>query len=138
MGMPGWLARWRNQEHNESQLDLFGGSQTLVPHQRVDGAIVNRDLQTEISNRGGTQQTHAKVNAIVTQNTLGCTVKELYDETGSKTGNRAALPAEAQKALIVGDIASQSQMEKDDAQGDRQICQSADVGSKAARKLFPW
>jgi len=134
----GWLKRWQEQPKEESQLDLFGEGQALTPRQRVDGAIVNQDLQQEIAERGGDKITHAKVNTIVTKNTLGCSVPELYEGTGAKKSDRASLPAEAQKALIVGDIAAHSQIQKDDAQGDGQICKAADTGSKAARKLFPW
>jgi len=75
----GWLSRWKEQHKEESQLDLFGEGQALTPRQRVDGAIVNRDLQQEIAERGGEKRTHAKVNMIVTQNALGCSVQELYD-----------------------------------------------------------
>ena len=41
----GWLSRWKEQHKEESQLDLFGEGQALTPRQRVDGAIVNQDLQ---------------------------------------------------------------------------------------------
>jgi len=41
----GWLNRWKEQPQEESQLDLFGEGQALTPRQRVDGAIVNQDLQ---------------------------------------------------------------------------------------------
>ncbi|MBD1853411.1 hypothetical protein H6F87_26215 [Cyanobacteria bacterium FACHB-502] len=134
----GWLDRYKQQPKDQTQLDLFGEGQALTPYHRVDGATVQQELQSEVKQRGGTGKTHAQVNAIVTRNVLDCDPADLYAETGGVPNDRASLPEEAQSALIVGDVAARYQMQRDDAQGHKQILDSANKGAKIARKLFPW
>lgn len=133
-----WLKRHKEQPKEQTQLDLFGQGQALTPYHRVDGATVQQGLQSEVKQRGGNAKTHAQVNAIVTRNVLGCEPADLYAETGGVPNDRASLPEEAQSALIVGDVAVRYQIQEDDAQGHKQILNSADRGSRNARKLFPW
>ena len=47
-----WLAE-NQEEPKQAQMDLFGDSQTLAPHERVDGAITNKDLNKTIQSKGG-------------------------------------------------------------------------------------
>ena len=134
----GWLDRYKQQPKDQTQLDLFGEGQALTPYERVDGATVNRALQSEIKQRGGTKKTHEVVNARVTRNMLGCTPSELYEETGGVPNDRRSLPAEAQEALMTGDVAARHEIVNSDAQGHSAIIEASDRGSKKARKLFPW
>jgi len=133
----GWLDRWREQP-KDTQLDLLGENKALVQQQRLTGAISNNLLKDEIDQRGGTQQTQAAVNAIVTVEMLGCTPKQLYKATGGKPTKRDTLPLEAQEALQTGDIAARHEIVETDAQGDQALKEAAYRGSKRARKLFPW
>lgn len=133
----GWLDRWKEQP-KDTQLDLLGEDQALVQQQRLTGAISNKLLAKEVKQRGGTKKTHAAINAIVTQEMLGCDTEQLYETTGGRPGHRDTLPLEAQEALQVGDVAARHEMVSSDAQGDLQLKAAARRGCKPARKLFPW
>jgi hypothetical protein len=134
----GFLTWWNNQPKDE-QLSLLGDtSEPLVQQQRVDNAVTQKALQSEVHARGGDKLTSKIVNATITSNMLDCSVDQLYRETGGKRGNRATLPAEAQEALMTGDIIARHEIVGQDAHGHQQILDAADTGSRKARKLFPW
>jgi hypothetical protein len=134
----GWLEHWR-QNSEVSQPDLLTGEITPVPSKdgRYSGVTANKRLQKEIKARGGDRDTHAQVNAIVTEGMLGCSPKELNDATGYR-GDRSNLPTDAQEALTVGDVAARRRIEDNNAQGPTQLKQSASEGVDDVRGLFPW
>jgi len=71
-------------------------------------------------------------------------VKDLYRETGGKRGDRTTLPAEAQKAYMVGetvathDLKQAGKFDGNQQQVNRQIEGTVKDSSKKVRKLFPW
>ncbi|MGD1950349.1 MAG: hypothetical protein ACFB14_11980 [Leptolyngbyaceae cyanobacterium] len=134
----GFLDFFRERPSEESQLDMFGQSQGLIKTDEPSRRIAQQDLQQKVKKRGGNDRTHATVNRKVTQNMLGHSPRELYEGLELPLNDRRNLPKEAKEALMVGDIAARNQIEADDAMGHQQIVQSADKGSKKAKKIFPF
>lgn len=58
MGFINWLRN--NTDDSDSQLDLFGNSQPLTRHERVDSATVHRDFQQAIKDSGGSDKTYPR------------------------------------------------------------------------------
>jgi hypothetical protein len=134
MGLLDWFSGKRSED---TQLNVFGGSDDIVNTSEPSRKLANQKLHDEIKSRGGTRQTHAATNRIVTENMTGHGPSELYEGLGIKP-DRSLLPTEAKEALTVGDIAAKNQIQQDDAKGHEQIVDSVDKGTKKARKLFPW
>ncbi|MGG6298277.1 hypothetical protein ACQ4M4_28260 [Leptolyngbya sp. AN02str] len=134
----GWLDHWR-QNSEVSQPDLLTGEITPVPSKdgRYTGVTANKRLKDELKARGAEKQTYREVNTIVTQGMLGCSPRELDEATGYDS-DRSKLPADAQEALTVGDIAARRRIEDNDAQGPSQLKQSASEGISEVRGLFSW
>jgi len=136
MAKRGYIQHWNNQEHEETQVTLFGGSQPLVQSDEPGRVAANKALQREVQSRGGNEATHAEVNRVVAKNVLGHSVKEVCDHVG--VDNRSQLPTPAKEALMVGDIAARNQIQADDARGHEGVVESAQKGSQKARNVFSW
>jgi hypothetical protein len=141
VGFLKWLEN--NAEDLDTQLDLFGNSQKLRQHERVDGAIVNRDFNNAIQRAGGSNKAYARAVKAETPELFDCGIDELYDRTGGSQGNRSTLPKEAQKAYIVSETLAThrlndrsyagTQKQKDDA-----IVNDVKDTAKDVRKWLPW
>lgn len=137
-----WLAG-KQEEPEESQLDIFGGSQGLTKRERVDGAVVNKDFNQEIKNKGGSERTYPRATEALAEELFDVGSKELYKATEGKRNDRSTLPKEAQKAFIVGEIVATHDLRDKEIQGnqqqrDSQIVESVRDSGKKARGLFPW
>ena len=113
---------------------------------RVDGATVNRRFTQTIKDNGGGPQSYKKAIRAETQELFGCTVRELYEQTGGKFRDRSTLPQPAQEAYMVnealaayeleryiGTIGGETQEEVDD-----QIIGLVKQQSKQTRERLPW
>ena len=137
-----WLAG-NQEEPEQSQIELFGGSQPLTPHERVDGAMVNKDLNKTIKNKGGSKDVYAKSAEALTQELFDVGTDELYERTGGQKNDRSSLPKPAQKAFIVGEIKADIDLKDKEVQGNatqknEQIVDSVRNSGREARKWFPW
>jgi hypothetical protein len=124
-------------------MDLFGGSQALTPHERVDGAIVNRDLNKTIKNKGGSKDVYAKSAEALSRELFDVGSEELYERTGGRKNDRSSLPKPAQKAFMVGEIKADLDLQQKDIKGEpvqrnKEIVDSVRESGKEARKWFPW
>jgi hypothetical protein len=140
-----FLAWFKNnpEEAAESQLELFGSSQALTKHERVDGATVRKDFNQAIKDSGGDREAQAKSTVAMTEELFGCKPKTLYEQTGGKEGSRSTLPKEAQKAYIVGETVATHDLKAKEITGsqqqkNQQIVDSVRDSGKKARRLFPW
>lgn len=136
----------------ESQLDFFGQATDVTqsgkkkkkgaiqPQQntRVDRAKVQQDLQAEVQNRGGGEETYRAVNSVTVYNTFGCGPRELYKETGGKFPDRDTLPEIAQKALLHADLRSTWDLQSSEAEGHDEIVEVVDRSTKESRQVLPW
>jgi ubiquitin C-terminal hydrolase len=124
-------------------MDLFGGSQALTPHQRVDGATVNQDFNKSIKRVGGSNNAYGRAVQAETQELFDCDVDQLYNATGGRKGDRSTLPKEVQKAYVVNESLSThrlngteykgSQKQKDDA-----IVEDVQDTATRVRQWLPW
>lgn len=143
MGFLNWFS---NQEPEESQIDLFGNSQALTPHERVDGATVKKDFDKAIKDCGGSKQAHANAVEAETRELFGCGTKELYEGTGGKRGDRSSLPADAQKAYIVTETVATNRLNRDrnsidvgsQSYVDEKIVDTVRDTAKETKGFFPW
>lgn len=124
-------------------MELFGGSQALTPHERVDGATVRKDLTNTIQGKGGSLKAHRDATIAMSEELFDMKPNELYDATGGKRNDRSTLPKEAQKAFIVGETVANHDLKAknisgNQAQRDQQITNSVRDSGKKARGLFPW
>lgn len=118
MGFLQWLAG--NQEEPEaSQMELFGGSQALAPHERVDGATVRKDLTNTIQGKGGSLKAHRDATIAMSKELFDMKPNELYDATGGKRNDRSTLPKEAQKAFIVGETVANHDLKAKNISGNQ-------------------
>jgi hypothetical protein len=143
-----FLNWWKNnKEETDSQLNLFGSSQSLTPHERVDGAIVHKDFQKAIKDSGGSKDAYPQAVKAETRELFDCGVDELYEQTGGKKGNRSTLPKEAQKAYIASEIRATYELNdldrsdchhSDSDEHDRQIVATVREAAQETRKWLPW
>jgi hypothetical protein len=131
-----WLKHYRQRNDTNLQETLFDKSEIILDSKEPSRAQAQKDLQAEVKGRGGNAQTHMDVNRTVGSNMLGQPVNEVCGELGVK--DRSKLPIQAKEALQMGDVAAREQMIKDNAQGHKEIVESADKGSKKARRLYSW
>ena len=113
----GFLNFWQEEkssyEEQASQLDLSGNSQQLTSRRkRVDGAIVNRRFNKAISDNGGDEEAHRQSAIAETDELFGCSVRELYQATGGKRGDRSTLPQPAQEAYMVNESLTAHELER--------------------------
>lgn len=137
----GFLSYWKGRPKDEVQGDLFKPPEEgdeIVDRGEPTRLTSYHRLHGELKRRGADNRTHAQINHLQNVELLGDDHRELYDELGLTTGQRAKLPKEAKEALMVGDIAAFHQIMLDDAQGSSQLVESSYKGFKRARKLFPW
>jgi hypothetical protein len=133
-----------NQDEPENlQLDIFGGSSALAPHERVDGAIVNKDLNQTIKQKGGSGTVYADSAEAMSQELFGMGTSQLYESTGGTKNKRNTLPKEAQKAFIAGEIKADYDLRSKDIRGSQrqkneQIVESVQESGKSVRKWLPW
>lgn len=142
MGFLKWLAD-NPEESEESQLTLFGNSQPLTKQQRLDSAIVNRDFNQVIEQKGGSDRAYPKAANAMTQELFDMNARDLYEATDGKLNDRSTLPKSAQKAFTATEIRAGYELEAKDIQGsqrqkDQQIVESVRQSSKANRKWLPW
>ncbi|NJN32023.1 MAG: hypothetical protein HC824_17580 [Synechococcales cyanobacterium RM1_1_8] len=137
----GFLRYWKDRPAEEMQGNLLqpsGEGEILIDRGEPSRLTSYHRLHGELKKRGADNRTHAQINHLQNIEILGDDHRELYDELGLTTGQRAKLPKEAKEALMVGDIAAFHQIMKDDAQGSSALVESSYKGFKQARKLFPW
>jgi len=140
MGFLSWLAG--REKSTDSQLNLFGDSQPLTQHERVDGAIVNKDLNKEIKAKGGSEAAYPRVAETITEEMFDMSSRELYKATGGKINRRETLPKEAQQAFIAAelrvthDLKSSEIHTTDQNEIDTQIDETARVGSRETRNWW--
>ena len=146
-----WQWLQNNQEKPETkQLSLNLGNQNQsnkplpIKHQKVDGAIVNRDFRKAIHHKGGDEQCQIDSSVAMSQELFDTNPRQLYKQAGGKAYQRSTLPKEAQKAFIVGEtIATHDLNEKEilkqsQHELNREITNTVRNSGKKARKLFPW
>lgn len=108
-----WKSEAPNQEETASQLDLTGNSQALIsPRKRVDGALVNRRFNGSIKENGGAGEVYEQAAVTQTKELFGCTVNNLYRETGGKKGRRDTLPQPAQEAYMVNESLAANELDR--------------------------
>jgi len=141
----GFLSWWQNNNTEDQQLSLTGESHSLARHERVDGAIVNKDFQKSVKNVGGTKATHREAVETETEELFGCGTAKLYQETGGRKGDRSSLPKEAQTAYIANEIratyeldAASDSYSHDPDERHGQIVEQVKATSKQTRKWLPW
>lgn len=79
----------------------------------------------------------------MTRELFDCEVKDLYEQTGGKKGDRSTLPRDAQTAYGVSETIARHDLNQTDISGnqqqrDTQIVDTVTDSSKRVRKLFPW
>jgi hypothetical protein len=143
----GFLNWWKNNaDESDSQLDLFGGSQKLSKHQRVDVATVHQDFTKAIKDSGGSRKAYPRAIQAETQELFDCDVDELYLQTGGKKGERSTLPKEAQKAYMVNETISAHRLDSEvkehnsdtQQQKDDRIVETVRDSAENVRKWMPW
>lgn len=141
----GFLSWWQNNNTEDQQLSLTGESHSLARHERVDGAIVNKDFQKSVKNASGSDKTYPEVIRVETEELFDCTVEELYASTNSRKGNRSSLPKEAQTAYIANEIratyeldAASDSYSHDPDERHGQTVEQVKATSKQTRKWLPW
>jgi hypothetical protein len=141
-----FLKGWQNNqpETEASQLDLFGNSQALTTHEVVDIRTSTKDLNDALKRKGGDRDCFINTAIAITEETLGCTPKELYKATDSKENDRTSLPKDAQKALIsaqtVVTYAIDTHPVKSTAQEsiNTELTDKSRQVSQEHRRLLPW
>jgi len=124
-------------------MDLFGDSQTLAPHERVDGAITNKDLNKTIQSKGGIGKVYQESTDALSEALFDVESRTLYEATGGTPGKRNTLPKEAQKAFIAGEIRADHDLRGKEIQGgaqqrNEQIVDSVRESGKQTRRWLPW
>ena len=113
---------------------------------RVDGATVNRRFTKTIKDNGGGPQSYKKAIRAETKELFGCTVRELYEQTGGKFRDRSTLPQPAQEAYMVNESLSANELERmhgtiggeSQDEVDERIIGVVREQSKQTRKWLPW
>ena len=113
---------------------------------RVDGATVNRRFTKTIKDNGGGPQSYKKAIRAETKELFGCTVRELYEQTGGKFRDRSTLPQPAQEAYMVNESLAANELERHigtiggetQEEVDEQIIGVVRDQSKRTRKWLPW
>ena len=138
---------WQNnKEETDSQLSLLGESQSLMRHERVDSATVNKDFTQAIQQAGGSSRAYPRAVRAETERLFDCTVDELYEETGGRKGDRSTLPKEAQKAYMVSETLASHRLKRNlegnnqgvQRQRDAQIVETVKDTATNVRKWLPW
>ncbi len=96
-----------------------------------------------MQNKGGDGRTQADSTVRMTQKVFGCNPEELYQETGSRQGDRSSLPVDAQTAYIVAETAATHDLKAKEIKGTRQerhqqIVETVEESSDKVKGLFPW
>ena len=122
---------------------MFGDSKELKRYQRVDGAIVNKDLNWTIQSKGGTGRVFYRSAEAMSESLFDMNTDKLYETTGGKKNRRETLPKEAQKAFIVGETVANFELKDKEIEGstsqkNQQIVESISSSGKKARRLLPW
>lgn len=144
MGFLNWFQD--NKEDSDSQMTLFGDSQPLTQHERVDGATVNKDFNKAIQDSGGSDRAYSRAIRAETQELFDCGVDELYEGTGGKKGDRSSLPKEAQKAYMASETLSTHRLNGDlkdtpsssQKQRDDEIVETVRDTAEHVRRWLPW
>ncbi|NEQ51432.1 MAG: hypothetical protein F6K11_15040 [Leptolyngbya sp. SIO3F4] len=112
----------------------------------MDGALVNRRFNTSIKENGGAGDVYEQAAVAQTKELFGCTVNELYRETGGKKGRRDTLPQPAQEAYMVNESLAANELDRQigtiggESQDEvnSRILASVEQTSKQTRKWLPW
>lgn len=96
-----------------------------------------------MQNKGGDGRTQADSTVRMTQKVFGCNPEELYQETGSRQGDRSSLPVDAQTAYIVAETTATHDLKAKEIKGTRQerhqqIVETVEESSDKVKGLFPW
>ena len=147
----GFLDFWKNEkdrlEPSDSQLDLLGNSQELGPQRkRFTGAMAFRRFTDTIKANGGDEKAYIEAVVTETDELFGCTVADLYKETGAKRNRRDTLPHEVQQAYTVNESLSAYELERMEGTigGENQTEVNNKINavvreqSKQPRKWLPW
>jgi hypothetical protein len=144
MGFLNWHKQRQNEEPSTGeQLGLFGDSQNLLERTRSSGLTVRKRFTAKIQEKGGDARTQAAATEALTQEVLGCSTGELYEQVGATPNKRETLPEVAQEALMVGEVVSIHDLDRIEVLGDKKqqgkaIVQSVRESGKKAKRLFPW
>jgi hypothetical protein len=141
-----FLKWWENNqpEPEALQLDLFGNSQDITPHEVVDVRTSTKDLNEALKKKGGDEECFRKTAIAITEETFGCQPKELYQATGAKENDRTSLPKDAQKALISVQTVVTHAIDTHAVQSNTQPEINSELTGKSRevaqdhRKFFPW
>jgi len=142
MGFLNWFKNNEQPENcQESQLDLLGQSQAV--RGRVDGTTIRKDFTQTIKQKGASNRAHGRATAKMTQELFGCSVDDLYRETGGKMGDRSTLPQDAQTAYMMGEVAATHRLKNTEIGGnqqqrDEQVVDTTAHASQQVKGLFPW
>lgn len=147
----GFLDFWKNEkerlEPSDSQLDLLSNSQELGPQRkRFTGAMAFRRFTDTIKANGGDEKAYIEAVVTETDELFGCTVADLYKETGAKRNRRDTLPHEVQQAYTVNESLSAYELERMEGTigGENQTEVNNKINavvreqSKQTRKWLPW
>lgn len=145
----GFLSWWQDnkEEESASQMDLLNQAQELPPQRkRVDGATVNRRFNKAIKDSGGSETVYGRAVQAETRELFDCDVRQLYQETGGKRGNRSTLPIEAQEAYIVNETLSAHRLNESrdndfsntQEETDARIVETVGHTAHNVRKWLPW
>jgi hypothetical protein len=117
----------------------------LSRHERVDGAIVNKDFQRAIKEAGGIQITHRIAVERETEELFDCGTDELYQETGGRKGDRSSLPKIVQTTYMANEIRATHELNSvsgsyshDQDERHVQIVEQVKATSKQTRRWLPW
>ena len=126
---------------------MWEQSQKLAPQRkRVDGATVFRRFTDTIQANGGDEEAYVRAVVTETNELFGCTVGELYKETGGKQNRRETLPHEVQQAYMVNETLSAYELERMEGsiggesqdEVNDQINAVVREQSKQTRRWLPW
>ncbi|MBD2093236.1 hypothetical protein H6F67_25665 [Microcoleus sp. FACHB-1515] len=146
----GFLQWWvNNQEEPEEQqlsLDLNGHSSDaeIERHERVDGAVVNKDFRKAIEHQGGDDRAQIDSATAMSNELFDVSPAQLYRATGGRAFDRSTLPKDAQKAFIVGetiatyDLNGQEIQDTSQREINNKITDTVRESGKKAREFFPW
>ena len=126
---------------------MWEQSQELAPQRkRVNGATTFRRFTDTIKANGGDEEAYVRAVVTETNELFGCTVADLYKETGSKPNRRETLPHEVQQAYMVNETLSAYELERMEGtiggesqdEVNDQINAVVREQSKQTRQWLPW
>lgn len=141
-----FLKWWQNNrpEPEALQLDLFGNSQDITPHEVVDVRTSTRDLNEALKQKGGDRDCFINTANAITEETFSCQPKELYKATNARQNDRTSLPKEAQKALIsvqtvvTHAVTSHEVQSATQSEINSELTDKSREVAKEHRKFLPW